>query len=209
VAEAIAAGCVVEAQFVAPGVGPVPGAGDVHELGPGVAERVSDTESPAGLFAVVAAPIADPAVLARAGFVVVADRVADPGNLGTILRSAEAAGVDAVVVTPGTVDVLSPKVVRASAGAVFHMPVVEADLATVHRAGLRLVGSTSHAGTPHTEADWRGRVAIVAGGEAHGLDAGAPVDEWVRIEHRGRAESLNVAMAVTVLCFEAARHREP
>jgi TrmH family RNA methyltransferase len=209
VAEAVAAGCVVEAQFVAPGVAPVAGAGEVHELGPGVAERVSDTDTPTGLFAVVAAPIADAGVLARAGFVVVADRLADPGNLGTILRSAEAAGVDAVVVTPGTVDVLSPKVVRASAGAVFHVPVVESDLAAVRRAGLRLVGTSSHAGTPHTRADWRGRVAIAAGGEAHGLDADAAVDEWVRIEHSGRAESLNVAMAVTLLCFEAARHREP
>jgi TrmH family RNA methyltransferase len=208
VAEAVAAGCTVEAQFVAPGVAPVPGPGDIHELGPGVAERVSDIETPTGLFAVVAAPMADPAVLIGAGFVVVADRVADPGNLGTILRSAEAAGVDAVVVTPGTVDVLSPKVVRASAGALFHVPVVESDFAAVRGAGLRLVGTSSHEGTPHTQADWRGRVAIAAGSEAHGLDAGAPVDEWVRIEHRGRAESLNVAMAVTVVCFEAARHRE-
>jgi RNA methyltransferase, TrmH family len=207
VAEAVAAGCAVEAQFVAPDVAPVPGAGDVHELGPGVAERVSATEAPTGLFAVVAAPIADPAVLARCGFVVVADRVADPGNLGTILRSAEAAGVDAAVVTPGTVDVLSPKVVRASAGAVFHVPIVESDLAVVRGAGLRLIGTSSHGGTPHTQADWSGRIAIAAGGEAHGLGPDAPVDEWVGIEHRGRAESLNVAMAVTVLCFEAARHR--
>ncbi len=206
-AEAVAAGCTVEAQFVAPGVAPVFGAGDVHELGAGVAERMSATETPTGLFAVVAAPVADPAVLAGSEFVVVADRVADPGNLGTILRSAEAAGVDAVVVTPGTVDVLSPKVVRASAGAVFHVPVVESDLAAVRGAGFRVVGTSSHAGTPHTQADWSGRIAIAAGGEAHGLDASAPVDEWVRIEHRGRAESLNVAMAVTVLCFEAARHR--
>lgn len=207
VAEAVAAGCTVEAQFVAPGVVPVSGGGDVHELGRGVAERISATETPTGLFAVVAAPAADPAALERAGFVVVADRIADPGNLGTILRSAEAAGADAVVVTPGTVDVLSPKVVRASAGAVFHVPVVEADLVGVRGAGLRVVGTSSHEGTPHTRADWSGRIAIAAGGEARGLDADAPVDEWVCIEHRGRAESLNVAMAVTVLCFEAARHR--
>jgi TrmH family RNA methyltransferase len=205
--DAVAAGCAVEAQFVAPGVAPVPGAGDVHELGPGVAERVSATETTTGLFAVVVAPVAHVGVLGRAGFVVVADRVADPGNLGTILRSAEAAGVDAVVVTPGTVDVLAPKVVRASAGAVFHMPVVESDLAAVRQAGLRLIGTSSHEGVSHTDVDWRGRIAIAAGGEAHGLDADTPVDQWVRIEHRGRAESLNVAMAVTVLCFEASRQR--
>jgi TrmH family RNA methyltransferase len=172
-----------------------------------VAERVAATETTTGLFAVVVASIADVGVLDRAQFVVVADRVADPGNLGTILRSAEAAGVEVVVVTPGTVDVLAPKVVRASAGAVFHVPVVECDLAAVGRTGLRLIGTSSHQGTPHTDVDWCGRIAIVAGGEAHGLDTDAPVDEWVRIEHRGRAESLNVAMAVTVLCFEASRQR--
>jgi RNA methyltransferase, TrmH family len=207
-AEAAAAGWTVEAQFVAPGVTPVAGAGTVvHELAPGVAERVAGTETPTGLLAVVAAPTPNAALLPRAEFVVVADRVADPGNLGTILRSAEAAGVDAVVVTPGTVDVLNPKVVRASAGALFHVPVLETDLATVRQAGLRLIGASSHQGIPHTDADWRGRVAIVAGNEAHGLDDGAPVDQWVRIEHHGRSESLNVAMAVTVLCFEAARNR--
>ncbi|MET0458289.1 MAG: TrmH family RNA methyltransferase, partial [Ilumatobacteraceae bacterium] len=74
-------------------------------------------------------------------------------------------------------------------------------------AGLRLVGTSSHRGDRHTEADWSGRVAIVAGSEAHGVADDAPVDQWVRIEHRGRAESLNVAMATTVLCFEAARAR--
>lgn len=134
-------------------------------------------------------------------------RVADPGNLGTILRSAEAAGVDAVVLTPGTVDAFNPKVVRASAGAIFHVPVVTATLADVAAAGLRLIGSSSHHGVAHDQADWSGRIAVVAGNEAHGLAADVPVDSWVRIEHHGRAESLNVAMATTVLCFEAARQR--
>ena len=109
-------------------------------------------------------------MLERAEFVVVADRVGDPGNLGTILRSAEAAGVEVVVVTPGTVDVFNPKVGRASAGALFHVPVLATDLASVRQAGLRLVGTSSHRGTPHVDADWSGRLAIVAGSEAHGLD---------------------------------------
>ena len=79
--------------------------------------------------------------------------------------------------------------------------------ADVAAAGLRLIGSSSHRGMPHTSADWSGRIAIVVGNEASGLDAEVPIDEWVRIEHRGRAESLNVAMATTVLCFEALRQR--
>jgi TrmH family RNA methyltransferase len=179
----------------------------VHHLARGVAERVADTETPTGLFAVIAIPTPDPTVLERAALVVGVDRVSDPGNLGTILRSAEAAGAGAVVVTPGTVDVYNPKVVRASAGAVFHVPVIPAALDSLRHAGLRLVGTSSRRGTPHTAADWSGRLAIVAGSEAHGLDDDAPVDDWVCIAHHGRAESLNVAMAVTVLCFEATRGR--
>jgi TrmH family RNA methyltransferase len=207
IAEAIAAGWSIESHYVAAGEDPVVDAGPAHVLAPGVAERVSDLETPSGLFAVVRERPADPDVLARAEFVLVADRVSEPGNLGTIVRSAEAAGVDAVVVTPGTVDETNPKVLRSSAGAVFHLPVVRADLEEVATHGLRLIGTSSHQGVRHTEADWSGRIAIVAGNEAAGLDESTPISEWVRIEHRGRAESLNVAMAATVLCFEAVRHR--
>jgi TrmH family RNA methyltransferase len=143
----------------------------------------------------------------RALLVVVADRVNDPGNLGTILRSSEAAGVDAVVLTPGSVDPYNPKVVRGSAGALFHVPVLAASLDEVRATGLTLVGTSSHQGDAHTDADWSGRIAIVLGSEAHGLPDDAPIDRWVRIEHQGRAESLNVAMAATILVFEANRAR--
>jgi RNA methyltransferase, TrmH family len=206
-AEAVAAGWRVESQFVAAGQRPVDARSATYTLAPGVAERVSDLESPPGLFAVLERRASDPAVLDEAQLLVVADRVSEPGNLGTIIRSAEAAGADAVAVTPGTVDETNPKVVRASAGAIFHVPVVVGTLAQVAAAGLRLIGTSSHRGTPHTAADWRGRIAIVAGNESAGLGDEAVIEEWVRIEHRGRAESLNVAMATTVLCFEAMRHR--
>ena len=206
-AEAVRAGWHVESQFVAPDGQPVDVPSRMYALAPGVAERVSDLETPPGLLAVVIREAADPVRLNTADFVVVADRVGEPGNLGTIVRSAEAAGAVAVVVTPGTVDETNPKVVRASAGALFHIPVVGTTIGDVAAAGLRLIGSSSHRGTPHTSAEWGGRIAIVAGNEASGLDADAVIDEWVCIEHRGRAESLNVAMATTVLCFEALRQR--
>ncbi len=183
------------------------GAGPVHHLGRGVAERVSDTKTSTGLLAIIDIPQAAGDALSKAELAVVADQIADPGNLGTILRSAEAAGFDVVVTTPGTVDPYNPKTVRASAGSVLHVPVVVAELAEARAAGLRLLGTSSHTGTAYTNVDWHGRLAIVAGSEAHGLQPTAAVDEWVRIEHHGRAESINVAMAVTVLCFEAARAR--
>jgi TrmH family RNA methyltransferase len=203
IAEAVAAEWSIEAEFVAPGGRPVSRA-TVFHLAAGVLERVASTERPQSNLAVVTMP--EPARLAG-DLIVVADQVGDPGNLGTILRSAEAAGADAVVLTPGAVDPFNPKVVRASAGALFHVPVVAATIPDVRAAGFRVLGTSSHLGTPHTGLDWSGRVALVLGNEAHGLPDDAPVDGWVRIEHRGRAESLNVAMAATVLLFEAARAR--
>ena len=205
IAEAIAAGWVIDAEFVAPGADPVSSA-PMYELAVGVLERVASTERPQPNLAVVRMP-SRRAMLGEMSFVVVADQLSDPGNLGTILRSSEAAGVDAVVLTPGSVDPFNPKVVRASAGALFHVPVIDADLEQVRATGLRLLGTSSHLGDRHTDADWSGRVAIVLGNEAHGLPDDAPVDGWVRIEHHGRAESLNVAMAATVLAFEASRAR--
>jgi TrmH family RNA methyltransferase len=196
---------VIEGEYVAPGVQPVSPA-PAYEFADGVLERVASTERPQPNMAVVALPV-QRTVLPTAQFVLVADALADPGNLGTILRSSEAAGVDAVVLTPGSVDPFNPKVVRSSAGAIFHLPVVTATFADIRAAGFRLIGSSSHLGEQHTHADWTGRIALVVGNEAHGLPDDAPVDDWVRIDHRGRAESLNVAMAATLLVFEAARHR--
>jgi TrmH family RNA methyltransferase len=224
VAEAVAAGWECDAQFVAaeadgvvqPGVD---GAGTTFELAPGVLDRVASTEAPQNPIAIVRMREHGPAaeVLAGASFAVVLDRIADPGNLGTILRSSEAAGADVVVLTPGSVDPYNPKVVRASAGALFHVPVIEAMLDDVSAAGFELVGTSSHdaAGRTvhaHTTADLSGRLAIVMGNEAAGLpdewtDIDGPIRRWVTIPHRGRSESLNVAMAATVLVFEAARQR--
>lgn len=202
---AVEAGWEIEAEFVRAGTAHVSTA-PWFELADGVLERVASTEHPQPNLAIVKMP-AEPVTLAGRAFVVAADRLADPGNLGTILRSAEAAGADAVVLTPGSVDPFNPKVVRASAGSLFLVPIVTATLDDVRAAGFRLVGTSSHQGIAHTDADWSGRVAIVLGSEAHGLDPSAPIDEWVRIEHRGRTESLNVAMAATLLAFAAAQAR--
>jgi len=219
-AEAVKAGWTVQAQFVPEGSdAAVVGAGPVFELADGVLERVGSTETPQPPIGIVEMPRAGAPgdVLASASFVVVLDRVTDPGNLGTILRSAEAAGADLVVLTAGSVDPYNPKVVRASAGALFHVPIVTADIGAVATAGIELFGTTSHGFPgrtviPYTHADLSGRVGIVMGNEAAGLpdewnDATGPIRRWVMIPHRGRSESLNVAMATTVLVFEAARQR--
>jgi TrmH family RNA methyltransferase len=210
---AIRAGLDVEVIYRPVGAVPLEGplaAVPLIELAPGVLERVASTQSPQPLLAVVGYRPARVEVLRDARFVVAAAAVADPGNLGTILRTAEAAGADAVVLTPDTVDVTNPKVVRASAGALFLLPVVApVELADLRGYGLRTVGTSSRRGRPYDDVDLTGPVAIVVGNEAHGLPDHAPVDEWVTVPQVGRAESLNVAMATAVVCFEVARQRRP
>lgn len=219
--EAVAAGWKCVAQYVPEGSdAAVAGAGPVNQLAPGVFERVASAETPQPPLALVQmrrdrADVG--ALVAAASFVVALDRISDPGNLGTVLRSAEAAGAELVVLTPGSVDPYNPKVIRASAGAIFHVPVVTATLDELADGGLRLVGTSSHATTgrtvvPYTGCDWSGRVAIALGNEAAGLpddwtDDVGPIREWVTIPHAGRSESLNVAMAATVLAFDVARQR--
>lgn len=140
--------------------------------------------------------------------------VADPGNLGTLLRCAEASGVDAVILAGDCVDLFSPKVVRASAGSLFRVSVAaSADIAEalewLSAAGLRLLGTDVERGSAHFESDLVNRVAVVLGNESHGLDdeLSAALDEWVHIPIQGSAESLNVAMAGAVLCFEGLRQQ--
>ena len=200
--QALDAGWQVESCFVAPDT--VVDVDVPYEvLAPNVIERVASTESPQPVLAVVAMrPMELPG---DATFVLVADRLSDPGNAGTIIRSAEAAGVNGVVLTPGSVDPYNPKVVRASAGSIFRVPVVEAALDSL--SGFRRLGTSSHRGDVYTDPVYHGRVAVVVGNEAHGLADDAAIDQWITIPHAGPAESLNVAMAATVLVFEVARQR--
>jgi RNA methyltransferase, TrmH family len=193
---------------------------ETHDLAPGVLERVTDTVTPQGVVAVaVGRPLRlDEFVTAElAGLVVVLAGLGDPGNAGTLVRTAEATGAAGVVFTDGTVDPLAPKTVRAAAGSAFRVrlvdggPVVGA-LEALGRAGLRLVGASvgaSAAATDYTEAPLDGDVAVVLGSEPRGLghEVVSRVDEVVSIPMLGEVESLNVAVAGSLLCFEYARRR--
>jgi len=184
----------------------------VHILENGVLERVASTTSPQPVIAIVRRRTFGIDSVKTAQWVVVADGISDPGNLGTIFRSAEAAGASAVVLTPGTVEAFNPKVVRASAGSMFYVPIVE-DVKTykLQAAGFRVIGTSSHdqeGSKDYTSADFTDRVAIVVGNEAHGLVDSSNIDQWVMVPHRGRSESLNVAMAATLVCFEVAKQRD-
>jgi TrmH family RNA methyltransferase len=166
-----------------------------------VLEKCSDTQTPQGVLAVVARP--------QLGM----DGVQDPGNLGTIIRSADAVGAKAVVLGRGTVDLYNPKTIRSTMGSMYHLPIVEADLlALLPRArerGVRLVTTSLQAQRSCYDTDLRQPTWLILGNEAKGVspEVAAQSDVQVIIPMQGKAESLNVAMAATVLLFEASRQR--
>ncbi len=139
--------------------------------------------------------------------------VSDPGNLGTLLRTAEAVGAASVVLTEGSVDPWAPKVVRASAGSVLRVPVTTeaaADvLADLGRRGVTRLGTQGAGGEAPQDLDLTGPVALVLGSEAHGLpvEVEGSIDRWVTLPMAGEVESLNVAVAGSVLAFEVVRQR--
>ncbi len=188
----------------------------LHAVTDEVLAAMADTTTPQGVLAVCRVPdtALDAALRQPPGLVCVLDEVRDPGNAGTVVRAADAAGADLVVVSARSVDVWSPKVVRSSAGSLFHLPVVTgAPTASVVR-------SLQEAGLAVLAADVRGErllpdVALdrphawVLGNEAHGSDPQVrqACDEVVRVPLYGLAESLNLAMAATVCLYASAQAR--
>lgn len=188
----------------------------VLEVQAGALSRALEAVSPQPMAAVVATVDLNLAEVAatRPTLLVACVDVQDPGNLGTMLRSAGAAGVGAVLCCGGSVDVYNAKSVRSSAGAIFHLPVVvgddaEAMLDEIGRWGLHRWATAADGATDYTAADLAAPAAIVVGNEAHGLPPGLPLDGTLRIPMSGPGESLNVATAMSVVCFEAARQRRP
>lgn len=178
-------------------------------------ERISTTRSPQPVFAVALMPetVESPADLDPSGTLVVTIAINDPGNLGTILRSAEASGAIAVMSCGSAVDPFNPKVVRSSAGAIFGIPVLEVDDPVRALKSLspnwQRFGAYADAEVRYDSLPLAGGCAVVFGNEAHGIspDLDPFIDQRMTIPLLGLAESLNVAMAASVVCFEAARQR--
>jgi TrmH family RNA methyltransferase len=145
--------------------------------------------------------------------IVVLVGIQDPGNLGTIIRSAEAFGAAGVVCLPGTVNAWNPKAVRASAGSVFRLPVLSAGeektLEQLRSAGVRVLATTAQGSQPADLVDLARPVALVIGNEGNGIpvDLAAQADGAITIPCPGPVESLNAAVAASVLLYEAARQR--
>ena len=174
--------------------------------------RLTSTVTPQGLVGV--APFLDVELeaLPDTGCVAVLHEVRDPGNAGTVLRSADAAGATGIVFSETSVDVYNPKTVRASAGSLFHLPVVRGVSASeavgaLHARDFRILAMSADADGDLYRTDLSGPVAFLFGNEARGLpeEVAALADARVRVPHAGRAESLNLAAAATVCLFEWAR----
>lgn len=168
-----------------------------------------------GVSAVDETGSATPAISGRkkAPFLLVVEAIEKPGNLGTILRSADAAGVDALIVCDPVTDLFNPNVVRASTGVLFSVPVVIASSTEVREwlreHGIKSVATTPSATDFYTDVDLRGPLAIVMGSEQYGLSDYwlKEADQRVVIPMAGQADSLNVAMATIITLFEAVRQR--
>jgi TrmH family RNA methyltransferase len=205
VERARAAGLKVVATYFAPALIEWPGGEEVSER---VLAKMAYRAEPEGVLAVVEAPVRE---LPRGGSLyLVAVGIEKPGNLGAMARTAEAAGADALVVAEAQADAWNPNAIRASTGAVFTLPVVEASLDEVKSLGVRVAAAVVGAGTAYTDADLAGPTALVVGAEDEGLDARwrDAADLAVSIPLRGTAaDSLNAATAAAVLLFEAVRQR--
>jgi len=180
---------------------------------PHVVAACSQVETSQGVVAVVERPRAALSDLLNVPelFLVVADRIQDPGNLGTIIRIADAAGATAVLATRGTVDPHNPKAVRATMGSLFHLPVViatgEEAIGLLRRRGVRILVADQAGAIDYEDADYRAPVAVVLGNEGEGPDPAWRniAQATVRIPSYGRAESLNVAVAAGLLLYEVRR----
>jgi RNA methyltransferase, TrmH family len=181
----------------------------VMELSPAVFAALTDTVTSQGVVAALPIPQLAPPAAPRLGLVL--DQVRDPGNMGTLLRSAEAAGVDLVLLPPGCTDPWSPKVVRAGMGAHFRLPIVAGDWNALasHMAHCPVWLAEAQGAVSYDRVDWTVPSILVIGGETTGLSAEAArlATGRVAIPMAGPVDSLNAAMAATVILFEAARQR--
>ena len=176
-----------------------------------VMAAMSDTVTPAGMLAVVA--FVDLPWPERPTFLLILDRIRTPGNLGSICRTAAAAGVQGVLLTPGTVDFYNPKVVRGSMGAHLSLPVAETSWAEMAQwtSGMQVWLAAAEGGQIYHTINWQERSAVIIGSEAAGAGdrAGTLATGRVSIPLQRATESLNAAVAAGILLFEVVRQRQP
>jgi TrmH family RNA methyltransferase len=184
---------------------------ECEEISEDIMNSLSDTETAQGILVVL--PYPKLTFPKNPDFLLIADEIRDPGNLGTILRSSISAGAQAVIITPGTTDAYSPKAVRAGMGSQLTLPIRTMAWSEIEKEfrelSLRFFYATAGEGEPYWKKDFRHPLALILGGEADGvsLDGMRISDEPVRIPMPGQTESLNAAVAASILLFEVVRQR--
>jgi TrmH family RNA methyltransferase len=186
----------------------------VFSLAPGVLERIADAATPQPVLGAIRLPLARVEDIACAGLVLVLHDVRDPGNAGTLIRSADAAGATGVVFTGQSVDPFNPKTLRATAGSIFHVPVaagsLDATLDSFVSRGATTLATVVRGGVNHRLVDYSQPTVVVIGNEANGLDevSVALCDGTITIEMSGESESLNAGVAGSLVAFEALWQRQ-
>jgi TrmH family RNA methyltransferase len=196
-----------------------PGSRRAYQVSESVFKALSDVESPQGLLAIISRPKWEwKNLLSRAPLpIVILDGIQDPGNLATIIRTAEAAGASGVVTTPGTARLYSPKALRGAMGSTLRLPCLELQsISEIHRelnkASYQIYAasmkSTQKTSIAYTSIDWKKPVALLLGREGSGFlpEWNPLIGSWLHIPMRPPVESLNVAAAAAILLYEFARH---
>jgi TrmH family RNA methyltransferase len=186
----------------------------VFRLRDGVIDKIADAQTPQPILAAVRVPQHDLSTLTADGLVMVLHDVRDPGNVGTIIRSADAAAVSAVVLTGQSVDPFNPKTLRATAGSIFNVPLAVAALEECieyfRSRGARVLATVVKGDESFRRVNLNQPTVVLIGNEASGLDeqAVAMCDATITIPMAGRSESLNAGVAASLVCFEALYQRE-
>lgn len=186
-----------------------------YEIPDSLFSSISDTKTPQGILAVLPMErkqLKDAVI--KGGLLVILDTIKDPGNMGTIIRTADAAGCSGIIIPDGCVDVYNPKVLRSTMGSVFHVPIYHSSTITeamniARENGFLLCASHLEGSVSIYETDLSGQVALVIGSEAEGIGKQTAKDSdlLIRIPMEGRAESLNASVAAGIIIFEAMRQR--
>lgn len=176
---------------------------------------ICDTENPQGIVAVIEKKkYEEEELFKNSDYLVVVDRIQDPGNLGTIIRTADAAGAHGIIISDGTVDPYSPKVLRSTMGSIFHVPVIFATdmikaIDMLKARDFSVYVSSLEGSVPYHEEDYTGKTVIVIGNEANGVSSSIihRADRLIKILMPGKAESLNAGIAGGILMFEVVKQR--
>ncbi len=178
-------------------------------------KEISDTQTPQGILAVLKKKdFVFDTVIEQGNSVVILDSLQDPGNVGTIIRTADAANVSAVILTKGCVDLFSPKVLRSTMGSIFHMPIFEGlrideIIKLLKESGYKVIASHLDGPNNYFDEDLTGKSAIIVGNEANGIsdETVKMADRLVKIPMPGKAESLNASIAASIMIYEIVRQK--